>query len=66
MLIKDPLQVRFWERRLRRPLTVLEKYGHDPVLYKGQQIYLELQNINFPYGFMDRLQVVTLLNRYNK
>ncbi len=62
MLVKDPLQVKFYERKLGRALTDAEKYGEVPVLLEGTKTYLEIRELIFPYDFMSDITVKSLLN----
>lgn len=55
--VKDPLQVKYYERQLGRKLTEEEKLGEVPVYLKGIKTYLELTEIHFPYGFMSITQL---------
>lgn len=53
MLIKDPIQIKYYERVLGRKLTNDERIGEKPVRIKGIKVYLEIQDIVFPYGLME-------------
>ncbi len=55
--VKDPLQVKYYEKLLGRKLTEAEKYGEVPVMIQGKKLYLELTSIHFPYGFMSHTQL---------
>ena len=61
MLVKDPLQVKYYERLLRRKLTEKERIGETPVKLDGSKVYLELTDVSFPYGFMTDNQLHSLL-----
>jgi len=55
--IKDPLQVKYYERLLGRHLTDDERNGQKQVVIRGQKRYLELTDVHFPYGFMSTTQL---------
>jgi len=55
--VKDPLQVKYYERQLGRKLTEEERNGEKPVTIRGTKRYLELQEVQFPYGFMTTTQL---------
>lgn len=58
--VKDPLQVKYYEKILGRHLTQEEKLGEKAVVLQGQKVYLELTDIQFPFGFM----TITQLHSY--
>lgn len=66
MYIKDPLQVKYYEMLINRPLTESERLGEKPIRLNGQMVYLELRDVQFPYDFMDRTTLIAVLKRYNK
>lgn len=66
MYIKDPLQVKYYETKLKRKLTESERIGETPVYMNGQKVYLEIRDVHFPYDFMDRTTLIAVLKRYNK
>lgn len=57
--VKDPIQVAYYERILKRRLTDDEKMGETAVYTNGQKIYLSLEDIHFPYGFMSETQLTS-------
>lgn len=61
MLVKDPIQIKYYERLLKRKLTERERIGEVPIRYKGNKIYLEINDVVFPYGFMTENQIHSLL-----
>lgn len=61
MTVKDPIQIKYYERLLKRKLTERERIGEVPVRYKGAKIYLEINDVVFPYGFMTETQIHSLL-----
>lgn len=66
MLVKDPLQVKYYERLLRRKLTEAERLGQIPIRLDGNKVYLELTDVSFPYGFMTETQLHSLLANRTK
>ena len=62
MLVKDPLQVKFYEKKLGRALTEAEKHGEVAVLMEGITTYLEIKDLVFPYDFMSDITVKSLLS----
>lgn len=55
--VKDPLQVKYYERQLGRKLTEEERNGEKPVYIRGVKRYLEIHDVNFPYDFMTLTQL---------
>lgn len=66
MLVKDPLQIKYYERVLRRKLTEPERLGQVPVRIKGVKVYLEITDVIYPYGFMTETQIHSLLANKSK
>lgn len=62
MYMSDPLQVKYWEKKLGRKLTEAEKTGINPVKYGMHEIYLELTQLYFPYDLMEKV-ILLQLNR---
>lgn len=60
--MKDPLQIKHWEKKLGRKLTVAEKNSDYPVTIGDNTFYLEIQELDFPYDLMDR-NVLFQLNK---
>ena len=63
MLIKDPMQVMFYEKKLGRKLTENEILGQVPVKIGRHNIYLEIKDLTFPYDFMSQTQLFSLVGK---
>ena len=66
MYVKDPLQVKYYERKLGRKLTDAERLGEEKICINGQTFYLEIRELYFPYDFMDKLQLFSLTDKGSK
>lgn len=64
--IKDPIQIKKYERILRRPLTDAEKYGEKEIYVFGVRMFLTLEDVTFPYGFMSEESLLSLHKKYNR
>lgn len=66
MTFKDPLQVRYYEKKLGRKLSEAEVNGQVPVQIGRHSIYLEINEIVFPYDLMSRTDLFSLVGKVGK
>ncbi len=60
MYMADPLQVLYWERKLKIKLTEAQKAGTQPVEHENTTIYLELKQLYFPDDLMDEITLLQI------
>ena len=66
MKFKDPLQVRYYEKKIGRELSKDEINGQLPVRLGRNEIYLEIRELSFPYDLMSRNDLFGLVGKIGK